>query len=317
MFGDTPLKMTSSLTWSDQNGFNRSVSYNLLTEEQLDKEAAKAAQKGAQQNQGNLFLNIMDGLGYNLGGRESEPTVWNDITGAFTKAWDQITNPMDTLSAIGDGFSKLGKGIAGLASSAWDGITGLFGGKSKTDYEISLLLAKKAEQIRREPIMTVAWDRQTNIMNDASGSEVDIKSITDKMKAGQSLTPEKTESLKIFIDQKLGKGKSGVHDSTIFVRDSLSNTNEKNNLTYNEALIAALLQDGEIHFNQKGFTAAFGIGLSISYTTYIDSEGKVYKKWDAQVAFGLGTGAVFIQGTIDTNTGFRKSNAHDSLSILI
>ncbi|MDI7219478.1 hypothetical protein QMN07_18495 [Leptospira santarosai] len=70
MFGDTPLKMTSSLTWSEQNGFNGSVSYNILTKEQLAKEAAKAAQKGAQQNQGNLFLNIMDGIGFNLGGRE-------------------------------------------------------------------------------------------------------------------------------------------------------------------------------------------------------------------------------------------------------
>ncbi|MDV6235841.1 hypothetical protein CH379_009405 [Leptospira ellisii] len=93
MFGDTNLKMTSSLTWSEENGFNGSISYNLLTKEQMAKEAAKNAQKNTQQNQGNLFLNIMDGLGYNLGGREGEPTLWDNIQGAFSGAWHQLTNP--------------------------------------------------------------------------------------------------------------------------------------------------------------------------------------------------------------------------------
>nr|WP_100764726.1 hypothetical protein [Leptospira ellisii]PJZ93984.1 hypothetical protein CH379_05010 [Leptospira ellisii] len=145
MFGDTNLKMTSSLTWSEQNGFNGSISYNLLTKEQMAKEAAKNAQKNTQQNQGNLFLNIMDGLGYNLGGREGEPTLWDNIQGAFSGAWHQLTNPLETLGNIGNGFSKLGKGLAGLASGAWDGISGLFGGNGAglSPAEIALLKREK------------------------------------------------------------------------------------------------------------------------------------------------------------------------------
>ncbi|WP_246813882.1 hypothetical protein [Leptospira gomenensis] len=80
------MKITSSLTWSEQNGFNGSASYNFLSKEQMAKEAAK----GAQKNQGNLFLNIMDGLGYNLGGREGEPTLWDNIKGAFSDAWNTV-----------------------------------------------------------------------------------------------------------------------------------------------------------------------------------------------------------------------------------
>ncbi|WP_246057370.1 hypothetical protein [Leptospira gomenensis] len=145
MFGDTNLKMTSSLTWSEQNGFNGSISYNFLTKEQMAKEAAKHAQKNTQQNQGNLFLNIMDGLGYNLGGREGEPTLWDNIQGAFTGAWHQLTNPLETLGNIGNGFRKLGKGLAGLASDAWDGISGLFGGK-KPDQVV--MMPAMGEQVR-------------------------------------------------------------------------------------------------------------------------------------------------------------------------
>ncbi|WP_246813522.1 polymorphic toxin-type HINT domain-containing protein [Leptospira gomenensis] len=110
MFGN--LKISTALTWSEQNGFNGSASYNFLSKEQMAKEAAK----GAQKNQGNLFLNIMDGLGYNLGGREGEPTLLDNITGAFSGAWNTVKGA--------------GNWIGNKASSAWDGITGLFGGKA-------------------------------------------------------------------------------------------------------------------------------------------------------------------------------------------
>ncbi|WP_246057371.1 hypothetical protein [Leptospira gomenensis] len=130
MFGN--LKISTALTWSEQNGFNGSASYNFLSKEQMAKEAAK----GAQKNQGNLFLNIMDGLGYNLGGREGEPTLLDNITGAFSGAWNTVKGA--------------GNWIGNKASSAWDGITGLFGGKKPqqvvmmpamgTDYNESLTI---------------------------------------------------------------------------------------------------------------------------------------------------------------------------------
>lgn len=154
MFDDTNLRITSSLTWSEKNGFNGSASYNFLSDEDMAKEAAKDAQKGAQKNQGNLFLNIMDGLGFNLGGQEGKATVWDNIKGAFSGAWNQITNPMETLKAIGNGFSKLGKGIAGLASSAWDSVSGfvsetynkMFGGIDQVSASDNPLLSPQARE---------------------------------------------------------------------------------------------------------------------------------------------------------------------------
>ncbi|UZN08152.1 hypothetical protein M5D10_04030 [Leptospira santarosai] len=117
MFGDTPLKMTSSLTWSEQNGFNGSVSYNILNEEQMAKEAAK----GAQKNQGNLFLNIMDGLGYNLGGREGEPTLLDNITGAFSGAWNTIKGVGNW---IGNTASSAFNSVSNFVSNAYNKLFG-------------------------------------------------------------------------------------------------------------------------------------------------------------------------------------------------
>ncbi|EMO57505.1 hypothetical protein LEP1GSC161_3107 [Leptospira santarosai str. CBC1416] len=109
--------MTSSLTWSEQNGFNGSVSYNILNEEQMAKEAAK----GAQKNQGNLFLNIMDGLGYNLGGREGEPTLLDNITGAFSGAWNTIKGVGNW---IGNTASSAFNSVSNFVSNAYNKLFG-------------------------------------------------------------------------------------------------------------------------------------------------------------------------------------------------
>ncbi|TGK34322.1 hypothetical protein EHQ12_16465 [Leptospira gomenensis] len=278
MFGDTNLKMTSSLTWSEQNGFNGSISYNFLTKEQMAKEAAKNAQKNTQQNQENLFLNIMDGLGYNLGGREGEPTLWDNIQGAFSGAWHQLTNPLETLGNIGNGFSKLGKGLAGLASGAWDGISGLFGGK-------------KPEQVVMMPAMGMPMDEKdfiNQVGKDRTLENIITGNIDPKSPQGMQMIMA-LEELGL-LDQTVKATKGIPSDST----DQLPEDMKKQLLSTADRLTAKS-QDGSITASElsllKGIFNTFnkygidhpGMSMDSDSNIYVGGKPKSSKPYESSV----------------------------------
>ncbi|WP_135355102.1 hypothetical protein [Leptospira ryugenii] len=141
-------------------------------------------------------------------------------------------------------------------------------------------------------------DSESSGLNAKNLSESDreiLKTIIEKQRSG-NLNDHEKMFLRWYKEYQI-ESKGGFVDKN----GALHVIGTRNNLTLGEMVIAANLKPGQIYFEQATFSFVGAVGISASYTKFIDSDGFISHRTDIQPAFGYGVGSTLTFGFVQAN----------------